>query len=94
MHDCKNLLHVAGTVSFHHFNDFFFHRKNPVKEPTQQPAYAIVSFFYFRKDHPRDTVILHQFERGPYAPSMTPYAIKVETYLRMAKIPYKVGIHV
>ncbi|CAG2255999.1 Failed axon connections homolog [Mytilus edulis] len=42
-----------------------------------------------KKDHPRDTVILHQFDRGPYAPSMTPYAIKVETYLRMAKIPYK-----
>ncbi|CAC5358795.1 unnamed protein product [Mytilus coruscus] len=43
-----------------------------------------------KKDHPPDTVILHQIGRGPYAPSMTPYAIKLETYLRMANIPYEV----
>ncbi|XP_052094046.1 failed axon connections homolog isoform X2 [Mytilus californianus] len=42
-----------------------------------------------KKDHPPDTVILHQIGRGPYAPSLTPYAIKLETYLRMAKIPYE-----
>ncbi|KAK7456551.1 hypothetical protein BaRGS_00039349 [Batillaria attramentaria] len=46
----------------------------------------------FRKGnvtYPKDTVILHQIGRGPYAPSMTPYAVKLETYLRMAKIPYQ-----
>ncbi|CAC5358794.1 unnamed protein product [Mytilus coruscus] len=42
-----------------------------------------------RKDTGPDTVILHQIGRGPYAPSLTPYAIKLETYLRMAKIPYE-----
>ncbi|XP_071098066.1 failed axon connections homolog [Haliotis cracherodii] len=42
-----------------------------------------------RKDYPRDTVILHQIGRGPYAPSMTPFAVKLETYLRMARIPYQ-----
>ncbi|XP_046551636.1 failed axon connections homolog isoform X2 [Haliotis rubra] len=41
------------------------------------------------KDYPRDTVIHHQVDRGPYAPSMTPFAVKLETYLRMAKIPYQ-----
>ncbi|XP_071154836.1 failed axon connections homolog [Mytilus edulis] len=42
-----------------------------------------------KKNYPPDTVILHQIGRGPYAPSMTPYAIKLETYLRMANIPYE-----
>ncbi|XP_046551615.1 failed axon connections homolog [Haliotis rubra] len=42
------------------------------------------------KEYPRDTVILHQIGRGPYAPSMTPFAVKLETYLRMARIPYQV----
>lgn len=41
------------------------------------------------KDYPKDTVILHQIGRAPYAPSLTPFAIKLETYLRMAKIPYE-----
>ncbi|KAK3088431.1 hypothetical protein FSP39_019144 [Pinctada imbricata] len=39
--------------------------------------------------HPKDTVILHQIGRGPYAPSLIPFAMKLETYLRMAKIPYQ-----
>ncbi|XP_067666047.1 failed axon connections homolog [Haliotis asinina] len=41
------------------------------------------------KKYPRDTVILHQPGRGPYAPSLSPFALKLETYLRMAKIPYQ-----
>ncbi|XP_067666040.1 failed axon connections homolog [Haliotis asinina] len=41
-----------------------------------------------KKDYPRDTVIFHQIGRGPYAPSMTPFAVKLETYLRMARISY------
>ncbi|XP_046581782.1 failed axon connections homolog [Haliotis rubra] len=41
------------------------------------------------KEYPRDTVVLHQIGRGPYAPSLTPFAVKLETYLRMARIPYQ-----
>ncbi|XP_067667471.1 failed axon connections homolog [Haliotis asinina] len=40
-------------------------------------------------DYPRDTVIHHQMVRGAYVPSMTPFAVKLETYLRMARIPYQ-----
>ncbi|KAL3889900.1 hypothetical protein ACJMK2_002220 [Sinanodonta woodiana] len=36
----------------------------------------------------RDKVVLHQFHRGHYAPSMSAFAVKLETYLRMVKIPY------
>ncbi|KAL8583415.1 hypothetical protein ACOMHN_057871 [Nucella lapillus] len=42
-----------------------------------------------RKAYPGNTVILHHIGRGPYAPSMIPFAVKLETYLRMAKIPYQ-----
>ena len=41
--------------------------------------------------YPRDKVILFQVRRGPFAPSMSPFALKLETYLRMAEIPYQVG---
>ncbi|CAC5358653.1 unnamed protein product [Mytilus coruscus] len=41
-----------------------------------------------KKKYPRDTVILHQISRGPFAPSISQYVMKLETYLRFAKIPY------
>ena len=47
--------------------------------------------------YPRDKVILFQVRRGPFAPSMSPFALKLETYLRMAEIPYQVrpqNVHV
>lgn len=37
-----------------------------------------------------DVVLLHQFRRGKYCPNLGPYALKVETFLRMAAIKYKV----
>ena len=42
------------------------------------------------KEYPSDTVLLHDFDRGPWAPSVSPYTLKLETFLRMAKIPYEV----
>ena len=41
--------------------------------------------------YPRDKVILFQIPRCLYAPSFSPFPLKLETYLRMAKIPYEVG---
>ncbi|KAH9503213.1 hypothetical protein Btru_068486 [Bulinus truncatus] len=37
---------------------------------------------------PRNTVCLHQVGRGPWTPSLSPFALKLETFLRMHKIPY------
>lgn len=52
--------------------------------------FKLICYFRKPKEHPVNTVILHQIGRGPYAPSMTPFAVKLETFLRMAKIPYQV----
>jgi len=49
--------------------------------------------FISRVNYPRDTVILHQIGRGPYAPSISPFAVKLETYLRLANISYEVCHH-
>ncbi|XP_021948446.1 failed axon connections homolog isoform X2 [Folsomia candida] len=38
---------------------------------------------------PKDVVILHTTPRGVLTPCISPFALKLETYLRMAKIPYK-----
>ena len=43
-----------------------------------------------RAAYPKDTIILHQYPRGLRAPSPSPYSLKLETWLRMAGIPYKV----
>ncbi|XP_037088733.1 failed axon connections homolog [Pollicipes pollicipes] len=38
----------------------------------------------------KDVVVLHQFERGTNCPSLSPFALKLETFLRMAGIKYVV----
>lgn len=37
----------------------------------------------------KNMVILHQFERGKNTPSISPFPLKLETYLRMTGIPYE-----
>lgn len=38
----------------------------------------------------RDKVILHTIWRSKPLPCVSPFGLKLETYLRMAKIPYEV----
>ena len=40
---------------------------------------------------PKNKVILHQFPRGLHAPSASPFVMKLETWLRMAGVPYQVN---
>lgn len=47
-----------------------------------------------RKNYPNDVVILHQVPRGLRAPSASPFALKLETFLRMAKISYQVNFFI
>ncbi|XP_002742387.1 failed axon connections homolog [Saccoglossus kowalevskii] len=42
-----------------------------------------------RSSYPPNTAILFQMGRAKHTPSLSPFAIKLETYLRMAEIPYK-----
>jgi len=59
-------------------------------------TYRVVSGSISKKKHDlwnkisRDYVILHQIRRGTTVPNMSAFALKLETYLRMASIPYKV----
>lgn len=41
------------------------------------------------KAYPKDVVILHQFPRSQNVPSMSPFCLKVETWLRMASVKYE-----
>ncbi|XP_029637837.1 failed axon connections homolog [Octopus sinensis] len=43
-----------------------------------------------KKIYPENVIILHQFPRIREAPNISPFAIKLETFLRMAKLPYQV----
>jgi hypothetical protein len=45
------------------------------------------------KTHPKGVVVLHQFPRGYKVPSISPFALKLETYLRMADITYQVFLY-
>ena len=55
---------------------------------------VFLSFLRHATEYPRDKVILHQYVRGPYVPSTSPFVVKLETYCRMAKIPYLVTCHI
>ncbi|XP_071545471.1 failed axon connections homolog [Panulirus ornatus] len=37
----------------------------------------------------KDMVVLHCLPRGRITPHLSPFVMKLETYLRLAKIPYK-----
>lgn len=43
----------------------------------------------------QDAIILHQFARPKTGvPSLSPFCLKIETYLRMADLPYQVSTEV
>jgi len=39
---------------------------------------------------PKDVVTVHRFPSGKTIPNPSPFVLKVETYLRMAKVPYEI----
>ena len=46
-----------------------------------------------KADYQTDVVYLYQFMRTPVLPSLSPYCLKVETWLRLAGIKYEVSCY-
>lgn len=46
-----------------------------------------------KADYQTDVVYLYQFMRTPVLPSLSPYCLKVETWLRLAGLKYEVRSH-
>ncbi|XP_026477171.1 failed axon connections-like [Ctenocephalides felis] len=59
----------------------------PASKTEPAPPKVLVHKTNFEKD----TVYLYQFSRTPLLPSMSPYCLKVETWLRLAGIKYEVS---
>ncbi|KAK7082016.1 hypothetical protein SK128_002001 [Halocaridina rubra] len=38
----------------------------------------------------KDVAVLHMFRRGYFSPNLSPFVMKLEMYLRMARIPYQI----
>lgn len=43
-----------------------------------------------KADFEKDVIYLYQFSRTPFLPSISPYCLKVETWLRLAGLKYEV----
>lgn len=54
--------------------------------PTTQPSRPTVH----KTNYEKDVVYLYQFSRTPVLPSLSPYCLKVETWLRLAGLKYEV----
>lgn len=57
----------------------------PVEPP--QPKFSVK-----KQNFEKDVVYLYQFSRTPVIPSMSPYCLKVETWLRLAGLKYEASI--
>lgn len=47
-----------------------------------------------KADFEKDIIYLYQFSRTPLLPSLSPYCLKVETWLRLAGLKYEVSLFV
>lgn len=60
----------------------------PVEAAKPEPP---VKYNVHRQNFEKDIVYLYQFSRTPVLPSLSPYCLKVETWLRLAGLKYEVS---
>ena len=58
-------------------------KEKKVKPPPPPPVH--------KKDFEKDVVYLYQFTRTPVLPSLSPYCLKLETWLKLQGIKYEVS---
>lgn len=61
-------------------------KEAPPAAPAEPPA---PKFSVKKQNFEKDVVYLYQFSRTPVIPSMSPYCLKVETWLRLAGLKYE-----
>lgn len=61
-----------------------------VEKTKPEPA---VKFNVHKLNFEKDIIYLYQFSRTPFLPSLSPYCLKVETWLRLAGLKYEVCGH-
>lgn len=59
----------------------------PVAAKEPAPPKVVVH----KTGYEKDVVYLYQFSRTPLLPSLSPYCLKVETWLRLAGLKYEVS---
>lgn len=60
-------------------------------DATAQPAQPAAPKGCKKTNFEKDVVYLYQFSRTPTIPSVSPYCLKVETWLRLAGLKYEVS---
>lgn len=57
---------------------------------TSQAKCVPAKVLVHKTDFEKDVIYLYQFSRTPFLPSISPYCLKVETWLRLAGLKYEV----
>lgn len=66
--------------------------ENHSEAPAAAPAKVVAPKITVHKaDFEKDIIYLYQFSRTPFLPSLSPYCLKVETWLRLAGLKYEVS---
>lgn len=67
------------------------HAESGANAPAAPPAKNLPPKVTVHKtDFEKDVIYLYQFSRTPFLPSISPYCLKVETWLRLAGLKYEV----
>lgn len=67
------------------------HADSGANAPAAAPAKTVAPKVTVHKtDFEKDVIYLYQFSRTPFLPSISPYCLKVETWLRLAGLKYEV----